>query len=281
MRERLPLSLNLSGELMDLSTPKVMGILNVTPDSFFADSRYQTEESIADRIMEIISDGADIIDVGGCSTRPGSQAPSLEDEWQRVESALRIIKDRFPDIPVSVDTYRSRIAELAIEKFNVQIINDVSGGSIDPEIWNVVADAHVAYVLTHTRGTPENMAGLTDYNDITADVITELSKKANELHRLGVCDVIIDPGFGFAKSVEQNFKLLSELDEIIGMGKPVLVGLSRKSMIYKTLNLTPEESFSGTVALQAIALDRGANIIRTHDVKEAVETAKLVSMMKK
>lgn len=281
MKERLPLSLNLSGRLMNLSIPKIMGILNVSPDSFYEGSRNLSCKEISNKIDEIIAEGADFIDIGGCSTRPGSIPPSIDEEWRRINPALRLIREKYPLFPLSVDTFRSEIARKAIEEFNVQMINDISGGELDPELWNVVAENHVAYVLTHSRGNPENMNQLTDYDDVTANVITEISKKVNELHRLGVCDIIIDPGFGFAKTIDQNFKLLSELEQVAEIGLPVLIGISRKSMIYKTLDVSPEDSLAGTIALQAIALEKGANIIRTHDVREAVETARLVSMLKR
>lgn len=254
---------------MDLAEPKVMGILNVTPDSFYAASRSIHEEKTRERVKKIVAEGADIIDVGGCSTRPGFQAPDVEEEWERVNLGCRIVRDIAPEIALSVDTYRAEVARRAIQFRHADIINDISGGE-DPEMWNLIASQKVAYVLTHNRPDGDD-----HYEDVTANVITELSMKINELHRMGVNDVIIDPGFGFAKNLEQNFRLFAELSEISAMGYPVLVGVSRKSMIYKTLDVAPEESLAATVALDAIALEKGADILRVHDVKEAVDTLKV------
>lgn len=266
-------TLNISGYLMDLDTPKVMGILNVTPDSFYAGSRTFNDNSIKERLRQMLEEGVDIIDVGGCSTRPGYELVSEREESERVSRACSLVRELSPDIPLSVDTFRASVAEEMIQKWNVSIINDISCGE-DPEMFQVIASNKVAYVLTHNRS--ENKG----YKDITAEVITELSWKANELFRLGVNDVIIDPGFGFAKTLSENFKLFNELHEIAKMGLPLLVGISRKSMIYKTLECTPEETFTSTVALDAIALEKGANILRVHDVKAAKETVKLFKKIK-
>ena len=273
MRERYPYTLNIGGHLMDLDVPKVMGILNVTPDSFYAGSRTSGRDAIKARVAKMIEEGVDIIDVGGCSTRPGFEAPEEEEELERVEEGCSIIKELAPDIPISVDTFRASIAKASISRWNVAIINDVTGGS-DPEMFKTIAEHKAVYVLTHNRN--EN----TGYGDVTAEVITELSKKVNELHRLGVNDIIIDPGFGFAKTLEENFRLFNELEEVAKIGLPMLVGISRKSMIYKTLGCNPEETLTGTVALDAIALEKGANILRVHDVKEAAETVKLYQKLK-
>lgn len=259
---------------MDLSVPKVMGILNVTPDSFYAHSRSEEETEIRKRLQSMIEAGADIIDIGGCSTRPGYEAPSPEEEWIRVDKACRILKDISPCLPLSIDTYRTYVAARAIEKWNADIINDISGGQ-DRGMWTLVSEKKVAYILTHNREDNN-----TDYADVTADVITYLSKQLNDLHRLGVNDVIIDPGFGFAKTVDQNFQLMSEFQEIVRMGYPVMVGISRKSMIYKMLDVTPEEGLTGTVALHTVALEKGAHILRVHDVKEARETVEIICRLK-
>lgn len=274
------LSINLSGQLMLLDIPRVMGILNVTPDSFQSAGRCKSEKEIIRRIEEIEEQGADIIDIGGCSTRPGSIPPSAEDEWQRVENALKCHRLSGSRLPVSIDTFRAEIARRAVEKYGVAIINDISGGNLDPEMFTTVAGLHVPYVLTHMRGTPATMQQHVNYSDVTAEVITELSWKSYELHKMGVCDVIIDPGFGFAKTLGQNFRLLDELQEIVDMGMPVLVGLSRKSMVTKTLGCTPEEALGGTIALNTVALMKGAAILRVHDVREAVETVKMVCQLK-
>lgn len=263
------MTLNIRGRLLDLSTPKVMGIVNVTPDSFFARSRTFHREDVARRILQLKEEGADILDFGGCSTRPGAAEVSPDEEYSRLAPALEILKKLWPEVPVSIDTYRASVARRCVEEWKVDIINDIGGGSLDPDMWTTVAELRVAYVLMHTRGTPATMQNLTDYEDVTAEVITELSKKVFELKGLGVCDIIIDPGFGFAKTADQNFILLEELDEFCKMGMPVLAGLSRKSMIWKTLGITPDESLEGTVALNMLALERGASLLRVHDVKAA------------
>ena len=275
------MTLNIRGELMDLSIPKVMGIVNVTPDSFYSGSRTQSVFEIRGRIEQMIADGVDILDLGGYSSRPGADNVSGDEEYDRLARGLEVVKEAAPWIPVSIDTFRASVARRCVEEWNVDIINDIGGGTLDPEIQETVADLHVAYVLMHMRGTPSTMQSLTDYQDVTAEVITDLSKKVYHLRGLGVNDIIIDPGFGFAKTVAQNFQMLNELGEFCKMGMPVLVGISRKTMIWKTLGVTPEEALDGTVALDAIAIDRGANIIRVHDVRPAVQTVKLLSQLSK
>ena len=260
---------------MDFSTPKVMAIINVTPDSFFSGSRMQTAADISSRVRQVRREGADILDIGGCSSRPGADEVSAEEEYSRLARGLEIVRKEWPEAVVSIDTFRSNVARRCIEEWGADIVNDISGGTLDPEMWRMVGDLQPVYVLMHMRGNPSTMQSLTGYTDVTAEVITDLSRKCYELHGLGVNDIIIDPGFGFAKTVRQNFQLLNELGEFCKMGMPVLAGLSRKTMIWKTLGVTPEESLSGTVALNAIALERGANILRVHDVKEAVQTVKL------
>ena len=265
---------------MSFNVPKVMGILNVTPDSFYGLSRIYEREKIETKVLEMISEGVDIIDVGGCSTRPGSQAPDEDEELRRVLSALEVIRNLNVEVPISVDTFRANVARKCVEEYNVDIINDVSGGNLDSEMWATVAELKVPFVLTHMRGTPENMNQHTEYKDITADVISELSLKVFNLRELGVNDIILDPGFGFSKTPEQNLRLLDELNEIKKMGLPLITGISRKSMIWKTLNSTPEESLNGTIALEAIAIDRGTDILRVHDVKETVNLVRLMAAMK-
>ena len=260
---------------MSLQPPRIMGILNVTPDSFYESSRSNNEILISDRVKAMIEEGVDIIDIGGCSTRPGYEAPSPEEEWARIDLGCKIVREIWPDAPISVDTFRSIVAQKAIETWNVAIINDISGGS-DPLMWETVAKTGVAYVLTDNSQEKER-----EFQDVTAEIITDLSKKVNELHRLGVNDIIIDPGFGFSKTLDENFILLEALEEIVRMGYPVLVGISRKSMIYKWLDKTAEEALGGTIALDAIALEKGADILRVHDVREAVETVKLFSKLKR
>ncbi|MDE6768716.1 MAG: dihydropteroate synthase [Muribaculaceae bacterium] len=275
------MTLNIRGRLLDLSTPKVMGIVNVTPDSFYASGRTPDTEAVERRILQLRDEGADIIDIGGCSTRPGAEDVTPEEEYSRLSVALEVIHRLWQEVPVSVDTYRAEVARRCVEEWGVDIINDVAGGTLDPEMWKTVAELRVAYVLMHMRGTPATMQTFTDYTDVTAKVITDLSRKVFELRGLGVNDIIIDPGFGFAKTVEQNFILLEELDEFCKMGMPVLAGLSRKSMIWRSLGITPEESLEGTVALNAIALQKGASLLRVHDVKAAKEVVKLHMCMEK
>lgn len=262
---------------MDFRRPRVMGIINVTPDSFYNGSRTPGNQEILGRVRQMREDGADIVDIGGYSSRPGCDDVSADEEYSRLARGLEIVRKEWEDVTVSVDTFRASVARRCVEEWDVDIINDIGGGTLDPEMWETVAGLRKAYVLMHMRGTPATMQGLTDYNDVTAEVIADLSKKVYELRGLGVNDIIIDPGFGFAKTVAQNFQLLDELGEFRKMGMPVLAGLSRKSMIWKTLGVTPEESLGGTTALNAIALDRGADILRVHDVREARETVRLLS----
>lgn len=275
------LFVNIGGRLLDFKVPKIMGILNVTSESFYAKSRSQTKEQIKKRICEIIEEGADIIDIGGCSTRPGADIINVEEEYSRLQTVLEILKNISPEFPVSIDTFRASIARRCISEWNVSIINDVSGGNLDPMMWETIAEFQAVYVLTHMRGTPATMNSCVDYEDVTADVIKELSWKVKDLHKLGVKDIIIDPGFGFAKTTGQNFQLLAELTEFCRMGMPVLVGISRKSMIWKTLGIRPEDSLNETLSLEAIAIDKGANILRVHDVKETVNLVKLMIELKK
>lgn len=271
-RKPFDLTINISGHLMDLEIPKVMGILNVTPDSFYEKGRTPSDETIREKIAEYLAEEVDIIDIGGCSTRPGFVLPSESEELERVNLGCRLLREMAPNIPLSVDTFRAAVAKEAVKKWNAAIINDISGGE-DREMWSLVADKKVAYVLTHNTPVSENA-------DITAEAIIGLSKKLNELHRIGVNDVIIDPGFGFAKSLDDNFRLLDELNEFCAFGCPVMVGISRKSMIYKTLGVGPEESLTGTIALDSISLEKGADILRVHDVHEAKETVKLFTRLK-
>ncbi len=269
------LTLNIRGRLLDLSTPKVMGIVNVTPDSFYASGRTPDPQAVERRILQLREEGADIVDIGGYSSRPGADDVTPDEEYSRLTVALDALKRLWPEVPVSVDTFRADVARRCVEEWGVDIINDIAGGTLDPAMWQTVAELRVAYILMHMRGTPATMQSLTDYSDVTAEVITDLSRKVFELRGLGVNDIIIDPGFGFAKTVQQNFILLDELDEFCKMGMPVLAGLSRKSMIWRTLGITPEESLEGTVALNAIALQKGASLLRVHDVKAAKEVVKL------
>lgn len=274
---RLPQASGLS--LLSLETPKVMGILNVTPDSFYAGSRTPDRLAIRSRIEEMIQQGVDIIDIGGYSTRPGASDVTPDEEFRRLASGIDCVRSINPQIPISVDTFRAGVARRCVEDFNVEIINDIGGGDLDPEMWHTVAELKRAYILMHSRGTPATMSSLNQYQNVTADVISNLWQKVAELRRMGVADVIIDPGFGFAKDVTQNFSLMQNLKAFQMLEAPLLVGISRKSMIWRTLNVTPEKSANGTTVLNTFALMNGANILRVHDVRQAVECIKLTEKL--
>lgn len=269
--------LNIKGTLMSLSTPVVMGILNVTPDSFYADSRKQTEAAIEERIQAILSEGAQIIDIGGYSSRPDAAEVSPEEEMERLAFALKILNAHYPEAIVSVDTFRAGVARRCVEEYGAAIINDISGGELDPGMFAAVAELKVPYIMMHMRGTPQTMQQHTDYTDMMEEIMLYFAAKVRELHLLGVSDVILDPGFGFSKTVSQNYQLMGHLKEFEVFGLPLLVGISRKSMIYKFLGGTPAESLNGTTVLNTYALLNGADILRVHDVKAAVEAVKLVS----
>lgn len=273
------LFINVGGNLMDFRSPKVMGIVNVTPDSFYGGSRVETAEAVRRRVAEMRRDGADIIDIGGFSSRPGASDVSPEEEYNRLAGGLEAVRIEWPEAIVSVDTFRAEVARRCVEEWNVAIVNDIGGGTLDPDMWNTVAELGVTYVLMHMRGTPATMTGLTDYGDVTAEVLSDLAFKLAELREAGVADVIIDPGFGFAKTVEQNYRLLADLREFRVLGAPLLAGLSRKTMIWKTLGVTADEARDGTIALDTVALMNGADILRVHDVRPAVETIKLLEQL--
>lgn len=269
-------TLNLGGRLWELSRPVVMGILNATPDSFYAASRAEGGEAAGRRADAILREGGAIIDVGACSTRPGSEPPSEDEEMRRLDAALSVIRRAHPDAILSVDTYRSGVARRCVADYGVQIINDISGGALDPAMFTTAAELGVPYVLSHTRGTPQTMQQMTDYADLLADLLRYFAQRVAELRELGVADIILDPGFGFAKTVGQNFTLLRRLNELTELGLPLMVGLSRKSMIWRTLGCTPEEALNGTTVLHTLALERGAQILRAHDVRAAVEAVRLM-----
>lgn len=258
-----------------------MGILNVTPDSFFMRSRFRTDKTLLQQVEQFIKEGATIIDIGGYSTRPQAAPVSTDEEMKRISDALEIICKKFPDIPISVDTFRSPVARMAVDQFGVAMINDISGGTLDPMMFETVADLDVAYVLMHTRGTPQHMQSNTDYEDVVSEVLQFLQKKVAQLHLLGVNDVVIDPGFGFAKTMDQNYELLSKLSYFKEINVPILAGVSRKSMIYKLLGADPEGALNGTTAVNMLALIEGASILRVHDVKEAVEAIKIYNEYRK
>ena len=275
------LSINIKGKLHYFHNPWVMGIVNVTPDSFYADSRTFDSQSIYNRIADLIEQGADAIDIGGYSSRPGAADVSAQEEYSRLASALEIIRKHFPDTIVSIDTFRADVARKCVLDWQADIINDISGGIADPEMWNTVAELKVPYILMHMRGTPKTMQSLCDYSDVTADVIKDLAAKIDKMRQLGIADIIIDPGFGFAKTLEQNYTLMSELQEFKRLDMPLLVGISHKSMIYKALDIKPENALNGTTVLNTIALSKGADILRVHDVKEAKEAVKITKLLNK
>ena len=267
---------------LDLSQPQVMAIINVTDDSFFEGSRTVDEQSIAARVKEAIASGATILDVGGYSSRSGAKELSVDEEWERVRKGLRSIKDVAADAFVSVDTFRSEVVRRAVEEFGDVIVNDISAGELDDEMIDVVAKYNLPYIAMHMRGTPQTMQSLTEYpNGVVEEVCRYFEKKVAELHSRGVSKIILDPGFGFAKTLEQNYELLGGLNRLCAMGYPVLAGVSRKSMIYKLLSVTPAESLNGTTALNWEALRQGAAILRVHDTREAVEVVRILTEYKK
>ena len=270
-------TLTIKGEKRAIVKPWVMGILNVTPDSFYSGSRMGVDEMrIGERVEDILKEGGDIIDIGAYSTRSNADDISPEEEYSRLKIGLNVIKNIDANAIVSVDTFRADVARRCVEEFGVDIVNDVSGGTLDDDMFATVANLKVPYILMHMRGTPATMQQLTEYNDVTRDVIDDLHKKKCALNDLGIDDVIIDPGFGFSKTVEQNYEMLNRLEDFKQLDAPLLVGVSRKSMIYRTLGCTPVESLNGTTVINTISLLKGAHILRVHDVKEAVEVCKLV-----
>ena len=271
--------MNVGGRLMDINRPLVMGILNITPDSFYEGSRCGTDNQIiVKRIEKMIADGVDIIDVGGYSSRPGAADISAEEELRRLETGIKAVRKISQDMIISVDTFRADVARKCVSEWGAHIINDISGGNLDSMMFQTVADLHVPYILMHMRGTPCDMSSLCNYgaDGVLAGVMIELGRRVDILRSMGVCDIIIDPGFGFSKNLEQNFILLDKLEEFHSFGLPLLVGVSRKSMICKVLGVRPADALNGTTVLNTIALLRGAHILRVHDVHEAVEAVKLV-----
>lgn len=276
-----PYYLTYHGKQVKIDKPWVMGILNVTPDSFYSCSRCEERDKITQRVHQIIDEGAKIIDIGGYSSRPGAKDVTPDEEYRRLCLGLEIIRKEIPDAIVSVDTFRADVAQRCVEDWNVEIINDISGGNLDERMIDTVARLNVPYILMHMRGTPSTMSQLTNYENVTRDVINELKSKVDILAKNGVKDIIIDPGFGFSKTVEQNYKMMNDLDEFHSLNLPILVGISRKSMIYKPLGLTPETSRGGTTVLNTIALLKGAHILRVHDVKEAVQAVDIIQLTTK
>lgn len=272
-------TLNVKGKLLDLSKPIVMGVLNITPDSFFEGSRTQTENEIILKAEKMLAEGADILDLGAYSSRPDADNISVEEEEGRLLPALRAIVKMFPDAIISVDTFRASIAEKAIQN-GAHIINDISGGTLDDKMYETVGRLNVPYVLMHIKGTPQTMKNLNQYDHMLQEICYYFSEKIAALKKAGVKDIILDPGFGFAKNIEQNFQLLNKLSDFRIFELPILVGLSRKSMVWKTLKIEPEEALNGTTILNTIAILNGASILRVHDVKEAKEVFKLINHLK-
>jgi dihydropteroate synthase len=267
-------TLNAGGKLIDLSSPKVMGIINITPDSFFAGSRKTATASVLQQAEKMLTDGASIIDVGAYSSRPGAVDISVEEETERLLPSVASIVQNFPDAILSIDTFRARVAEAAI-KAGAHIINDISGGSLDADMFATVAKLQVPYILMHMKGTPQNMVQQAQYDNVFAEVFDYFVKKIYQLRQLGVHDIIIDPGFGFAKTAEHSYRLMSRMQEFEVLQLPVLAGISRKRMIYGLLGTNAENALNGTTVLNTIALTKGASILRVHDVKEAVEAVKV------
>ena len=272
------MTLNINGSLFDLSSPKVMGILNVTPDSFYDGGNFSNHNEIIEHVSKMISEGADIIDVGGYSSRPGAKNISVKEEEDRVIPIVKLISKTFRKTIISVDTFRSEIATKALDS-GASIINDISGGELDPKMYKSVSQFKAPYIIMHMKGNPSNMQDDPKYNNVVVEVIKNLSKKIIDAENSGIIDVLIDPGFGFGKTLNHNYKLLNDLKLLKILERPILAGLSRKSMIYKILKNSPEEALTGTISLNTIALINGANILRVHDVKEAKETIKLFNCL--
>lgn len=273
-----PFTLNCRGRLISLETPAVMGILNVTPDSFHTGNRFGNEAALLERAEKMLSEGADFLDIGGYSTRPGAADISAEEEIRRVAPIITALARRFPEAVISVDTFRASVARQAVDA-GAAIINDVSGGLLDETMYETVAALQVPYILMHMRGTPQTMAGLNQYRDLIPDILDELHPKIARLRELGVKDLVVDPGFGFAKNADQNYQLLRQADAFHVFGIPLLIGISRKSMIWKKLGIPPEEALNGTTVLNTIALQKGAHILRVHDVREARETIRILGWL--
>lgn len=277
-RHFTPFTLNQRGKLVEFSRQQVMGIINVTPDSFYSGSRTQSHDDIALKSKKMLDEGADWLDLGAYSTRPGADDVTPAEEIERLRTGMRAIRSVAPDAIVSIDTFRADVARQAVEELGADMINDISGGLLDDDMPSTIAKLKVPYVLMHTRGTPATMQQLTDYRDVTGDVLAELARRIDIFGMAGVNDIIVDPGFGFAKTVEQNYRLLRDLEAFHVLERPLLVGVSRKSMIYRTFGTTPDEALNGTTVINTIALMAGASVLRVHDAKEAAEAVKIVEL---
>lgn len=273
--------INVNGFLLNLSVPCVMGILNITPDSFYAGSRMQTEAEIAARAQQILDEGAGIIDIGAYSSRPNAEHVSPREEMERLRMGLETLRKTQPGAVISVDTFRADVARMCVEEYGVAIINDIAAGEMDTDMFRTVAELNVPYIMMHMQGTPQNMQQHPHYDNLLKEVFLYFAQKVQQLRDLGMKDIILDPGFGFGKTVEHNYELLAHLEEFRVFELPLLVGVSRKSMIYRLLGNTPQDALNGTTVLDTICLLKGADILRVHDVREAVETVKIVEAMRK
>lgn len=276
MNNTIKPTLNLNGQIMDLSTPRILGILNVTPDSFYAASRKQSDGEIVARIEEIVREGGDIIDIGAYSSRPDATHIPAEEELERLRHGLELIRQVAPQMPVSIDTFRADVARICVEEYGAALINDISAGEMDPKMFDTVSLLKVPYIMMHMQGTPQNMQHAPHYEHIVQEELEYFSKKKARLAAAGVKDIIIDPGFGFGKTVAHNYELLHHLKDLHLLGSPILVGVSRKSMIYKVLDTDPQQALNGTTVLHTIALLQGAQLLRVHDVKACAEVIKLI-----
>ena len=275
-----PTCINVKGRLLDLTTPQVMGILNVTPDSFYSGSRMQTQEEIAVRVRQIIDEGASIIDIGAYSSRPNAEHITAGEEMNRLRTGLEIVNRNHPNAIVSVDTFRADVAEQCVKDYGVAIVNDIAAGEMDDRMFETVARLGVPYIMMHMQGTPQNMQKEPHYDNLIKEVFIYFARKVQQLRDLGMKDIILDPGFGFGKTLEHNYELMARLEEFSIFELPLLVGVSRKSMIYKLLGGTPQDALNGTTVLDTVALMKGANILRVHDVREAVEAVRIVEKLR-
>lgn len=273
-------TLNLRGRLLELREPQIMGILNVTPDSFYSDSRTPDEAYITDRVRQMMDEGADMIDIGGYSSRSGADDVTPEEEMDRLRRGLRIVRELYPEVPVSVDTFRADVARMCIEEEGADIINDISGGMMDRQMFRTVARLGVPYILMHMQGTPDTMQVAPHYDNLRREVMLYFAERIDRLCQMGAKDIIVDPGFGFGKTLEHNYELMNHLDDFAVFNLPLLVGISRKSMIYKLTGGTPQTSLNGTTVLNTISLVKGAHILRVHDVKAAAEAKQIYMAMK-
>lgn len=274
-------TLNLRGRLLELREPQIMGILNVTPDSIYSDSRTPDEAHITERVRQMMDEGADMIDIGGYSSRPGADDVTPEEEMDRLRRGLRIVRKLYPEVPVSVDTFRADAARMCIEEEGADIINDISGGMMDRQMFRTVARLGVPYILMHMQGTPDTMQVAPHYDNLRREVMLYFAERIDRLCQMGAKDIIVDPGFGFGKTLEHNYELMNHLEDFAVFNLPLLVGISRKSMIYKLTGGTPQTSLNGTTVLNTISLVKGAHILRVHDVKAAAEAKQIYMAMKR